>query len=129
MIYSGTFESVNNTRYRVDIKTGGNQRQELTLSGSPFVTQMDQSDDIIYTPAKYQTATVGFITPDYNLDIYSPAAQGTKVELYEIGNSDTLMWTGYVTPNLYDQGFSKHIEEVQVECIDALSTLQYFKYE
>lgn len=128
MIYSGTFESVNNTRYRVDIKTGGNQRQELTLSGSPFVTQMDQSDEIIYTPAKYQTATVGFITPDYNLDIYSPAAQGTKVELYEVGNSDTLMWTGYVTPNLYDQGFSKHIEEVQVECIDALSTLQYFKY-
>lgn len=128
MIYSGTFESVNNTRYRVDIKTGGNQIQELTLSGSPFVTQMDQSDDIIYTPAKYQTATVGFITPDYNLDIYSPAAQGTKVELYEVGNSDTLMWTGYVTPNLYDQGFSKHIEEVQVECIDALSTLQYFKY-
>ena len=114
MIYSGTFESVNNTRYRVDINTGGNQRQELTLSGSPFVTQMDQSDDIIYTPAKYQTATVGFITPDYNLDIYSPAAQGTKVELYEVGNSD--------------QGFSKHIEEVQVECIDALSTLQYFKY-
>ena len=128
MIYSGTFESVNNTRYRVDIKTGGNQRQELTLSGSPFVTQMDQSDEIIYTPAKYQTATVGFITPDYNLDIYSPAAQGTKVELYEVGNSDILMWTGYVTPNLYDQGFSKHIEEVQVECIDALSTLQYFKY-
>lgn len=128
MIYSGTFESVNNTRYRVDINTGGSQRQELTLSGSPFVTQMDQSDEIIYTPAKYQTATVGFITPDYNLDIYSPAAQGTKVELYEVGNSDTLMWTGYVTPNLYDQGFSKHIEEVQVECIDALSTLQYFKY-
>lgn len=128
MIYSGTFESVNNTRYRVDIKTGGNKRQELTLSGSPFVTQMDQSDEIIYTPAKYQTATVGFITPDYNLDIYSPAAQGTKVELYEVGNRDTLMWTGYVTPNLYDQGFSKHIEEVQVECIDALSTLQYFKY-
>lgn len=128
MIYSGTFESVNNTRYRVDIITEGSQRQELTLSGSPFVTEMDQSGDVIYTPAKYQTATVGFITPDYNLDIYSPAAQGTKVELYQVGNSDTLMWTGYVTPNLYDQGFSKHIEEVQVECIDALSTLQYFKY-
>lgn len=128
MIYSGTFESVNNTRYRVDIKTGGSQTQVLTLSGSPFVTQMDQSDDIIYTPAKYQTATVGFITPDYNLDIYSPAAQGTKVELYQLGYRDALVWTGYVTPNLYDQGFSKHIEEVQVECIDALSTLQYFKY-
>lgn len=128
MIYSGTFESVNNTRYRVDIITEGSQRQELTLSGSPFVTEMDQSGDVIYTPAKYQTATVGFITPDYNLDIYSPAAQGTKVELYKINNGNTLMWTGYVTPNLYDQGFSKHIEEVQVECIDALSTLQYFKY-
>ena len=130
MKYSGIFESVNNTRYRVDIITNGDssQSQELTLSGSPFVTEMDQSDKTIYTPVKYQGATVGFITPDYYLDIYSPGAQGTKVELYQMANTDQLLWTGYVTPNLYDQGFSKHIEEVEIECIDALSTLQYYKY-
>lgn len=88
---------------------------------------MDSSDDgILYKSAKYQTATVEIVTPDYNFDLYSPSAQGTKVELYK-GND--LEWTGYVTPNLYDMGFEKSIENIQVECIDALSTLQYYKYK
>lgn len=41
---------------------------------------------------------------------------------------DELMWTGYVTPNLYDQGFNEDREEISIEAIDALSSLQYYKY-
>ena len=40
-----------------------------------------------------------------------------------------MKWTGYVTPNLYDMGFDEDREEVEIECIDALSTLQYYKYQ
>ena len=42
--------------------------------------------------------------------------------------SGNMVWTGYVTPNLYDMGFEEEREEVEIECIDSLSTLQYFKY-
>lgn len=38
-------------------------------------------------------------------------------------------WTGFVTPNLYDMGFVTDKEEIEIECQDALSTLQYFKYK
>jgi len=42
---------------------------------------------------------------------------------------DTVVWTGYVTPNLYDMGFVEEREQIDIECIDALSTLQYIKYQ
>lgn len=42
--------------------------------------------------------------------------------------SGAVIWTGYTTPNLYDMGFVEEREEVEIECIDALSTLQYIKY-
>ena len=78
---------------------------------------MDDSDKIIYTPAKYQTATIEMVTKDYNFDIYSGEAQGTKIELYK-GNQ--LEWTGYATPNTYDQGFDSSLETVEINAIDAL---------
>ena len=102
MIYSGEFYDINKKLYKVVITTsqGGNQTRTVTLGGNPFVTEMDSDTKTIYSPAKYQAATVQIITPDYNFDIYSPKAQGTKVELLDA--YDTVVWTGYVTPNLYD---------------------------
>ena len=38
------------------------------------------------------------------------------------------VWLGYTTPNLYSQGYENPIEEIEVECIDGLSTLQYINY-
>ncbi len=81
--------------------------------------------DGIYKPAKYTGATVAIVTPSYHFDIYSGKAQGTKVELYK---GSSVEWTGYATPNLYDMGFTKYKETIEIECIDALSTLQYIKY-
>jgi hypothetical protein len=43
-------------------------------------------------------------------------------------NSGATVWVGYVTPNLYNMGFVEEREEVEIECIDGLSTLQYIKY-
>ena len=127
MIYSGEFADINNKIYKVTITTeSGSQTKSVTLGGSPFVTEMDSDDKTIYSPAKYQTATVSIITPDYNFDIYSGKAQGTKVELTD--EAGAVVWTGYVTPNLYDMGFVEEREEIEIECIDALSTLQYIKY-
>lgn len=126
MIYNGYFRDREDSKYTVRITTAnGNTAKEITLSGTPFVTEMNESDDTIYTPAKYQTATVEAISNDYMFDVYSGKAQDTKVELYK---DSELQWTGYATPNLYDVGFEKRREVIQIECQDALSTLQYFPY-
>ena len=126
MIYNGYFRDIKDSLYTVRITTeNGNVAKKVTLSDTPFVTEMDESNDTIYTPAKYQTGTIEVVNSDYMFDVYSGKAQGTKVELYK---ESELTWTGYATPNLYDQGFELVREKIQIECQDALSTLQYFPY-
>ena len=127
MIYKGYFRQLQtDDLYLVKITTeGSTQQEEILLGGSPFVTEMDDSDKTIYTPAKYQTATIEIVSKGYKFDIYSPKAQGTKIELLK---DNQIQWTGYATPNTYDQGFDSSLETIQIECIDALSTLQYIKF-
>lgn len=128
MIYNGYFRDIKkDSLYTVKITTPkGDTTKEITLSNSPFTTEMDSSKDIIYQPVKYQTATIEAISGDYMFDIFSGKAQEVKTELYK---GDDVVWTGYVRPNLYDMGFEKSREVIQIECQDALSTLQYFPYK
>ena len=127
MLYKGYFRQVKtDDLFTVKITTeGSTQQEEILLGGSPFVTEMDDSDKTIYTPAKYQTATIEIVSKGYKFDIYSPKAQGTKIELLK---DNQIQWTGYATPNTYDQGFDSSLETIQIECIDGLSTLQYIKF-
>lgn len=127
MIYNGYFrQKKTDTLYTVRITTSdGTTSKEITLGGSPFVTEMDESNDTLYEPVKYQTATIEVVTADYMFDIYSSKAQDTKVEL--ISNNE-VQWVGYVRPNLFDMGFEKRRETIDIECSDALATLQYIPY-
>ena len=127
MKYFSQFKDVNDQLYTVNIITDGDgsTTKEFTLGGSPFTTEMDNSDKIIYKPCKYQSATIEMVSQDYNFDIYSPTAQGTKVQLLK---DSEIVWTGFITPNLYDQGFNEFRETISLEAIDGLSTLQYYKY-
>ena len=127
MKYFSQFKDVNDQLYTVNIITNGDgsTTKEFTLGGSPFTTEMDNSDKIIYKPCKYQSATIEMVSQDYNFDIYSTTAQGTKVQLLK---DSEIVWTGFITPNLYDQGFNEFRETISLEAIDGLSTLQYYKY-
>lgn len=127
MKYFSQFKDVNDQLYTVNIITNGDgsTTKEFTLGGSPFTTEMDNSDKIIYKPCKYQSATIEMVSQDYNFDIYSSTAQGTKVQLLK---DSEIVWAGFITPNLYDQGFNEFRETISLEAIDGLSTLQYYKY-
>lgn len=128
MIYNGYFRETNtDDLYTVRLTTsdGKSQSKEITLGGDPFTTEMDASDDTIYKSVKYQTATTEIVTADYLFNLYSSRSQDTKVELLK---GDVVQWVGYVRPNLYDMGFEKHREKIQIECGDGLSTLQYLPY-
>ena len=127
MKYFSQFKDVNDQLYTVNIITDGDgsTAKEFTLGGSPFTTEMDNSDKIIYKPCKYQSATIEMVSQDYNFDIYSSTAQGTIVQLLK---GSEIVWAGFITPNLYDQGFNEFRETIALEAIDGLSTLQYYKY-
>lgn len=97
----------------------------LTLSGEPFTTSTSEGKTL-YEPVRYEAATVNIIVGDYLFDLYAAKAQSTKAELLDADGS--VLWTGYVNPTIYQQGFCQEREQVSLDCSCALSSLQYLKH-
>ena len=132
MIYSGGFNDKDEKPYQLSIEVDDGSSEEVTdllFSDVPFKTDMDNSDDTIFKPVKYQSGTIGLLAfeDNYMFNIYNATAKHSKVILKD--NAGIVKWIGYVTPSLYNIGYEARYENLDVDCIDGLSILQYFKYE
>ena len=128
MKYVGKFRDKKDALHTVTITTkDGTGTKTIVLCTSPFVEELEGSDNSIFKPCKYSSATVRVLTCDYMFDVFQSKAQGVSVVL--TNEKGDVEWTGFVTPNLYDMGFESDKEELEIECQDALSSLQYFKYK
>lgn len=128
--YLGTFTDIDKHPYYVTMTTSGSGQVFLNfVNETPFETEMDTSGDILYEPIKRQSGTLHILTDnlsDYKFDLYSPTAKNTKVI---INNEDSKrVFAGYVTPSMYDIAFTHEREELDIDLIDGLSILQYYKY-
>ncbi len=126
-MYTAQFRDINGDLFTLTIGNSG-ETLPLRLGGTPFTTSMGQSDDTLYKPVKSQAATIGLIaqTDDYYFGLYTGDAHGNKVTLTD--STGTIRWVGYVTPSLYSIGYTRYLEELSVDCIDGLATLQYYRY-
>ena len=59
-------------------------------------------------------------------DLFTGKAKGTKCNIYKDG---VIYWLGYVTPNIYSQPYNENKFELEVECYDGISVLEYINYE
>lgn len=130
--YRGFFQDINKVNYKVEFFHGDNyQWKELTLGGEPVTIEFENSDDILYKPVKLSGATISVITSDvdeYYFDLYSTNAKECKVTVSSGTNYSSIRWKGYVEPSLYTQGFECQNEEIEINCLDGLSILKYYKY-
>lgn len=124
-MYQGKFADIRDNKYTVNIGSGN--VQQITLLATPFTVEYETSEDNMFKPYKCSTATIGVLASDYMFDLYSSTPHQNQVQLLD--GSNNVLWTGYLTPNLYDMGYTKVKEELELEAMDALSTLQYFDYE
>ena len=101
---------------------------DITLAGESPVVVSYSTSETLYEPLRTSICTVRVVSSNYLMNLYSGKAQGTQVVLR---NEDrgSVEWCGYLQPNLYNQGYSSEIEEIEFEASDCLSTLQYLKYE
>ena len=131
MKYQGTFLDVNGGYHTLVIGSAGDT-VDLKFGASPFVTSMAESD-MLYTPVKCQAGTIGLVAvgTNYMFGLYTGDAHGMPVTLYsgQVVNPATIEWVGYVTPSLYDIGYTKYLEELDVDCVDGLATLESYKYK
>lgn len=127
MIYQGRFKDRFEQDYTVKITTDdGSPRVNLiTLGTPPFTTSIDSEGDTLYKTAKYQSATITYVSKNEYFNMYAAKAQQNKVELFK---DNKIEWVGYIEPNAYNQDYEGYETSVELNAIDALSTLQYFKY-
>ena len=128
------------TDWRNNSQTVG---EELVLNDSPFTVEYSVEDDI-YKPYKCSTATIGILQEEFNYSFNSATNNNVLVKLLKYKNDGTqedlslmasdnihftVEWIGFATPNAYSQSYESYYDEFDLECQDALSTLQYYKYE
>lgn len=130
MRYYGEFLDINKIPYRVDFHVSDgayNSVREVTLGADPFVTTMDDGGKTIYNPIKLTGATINIITGNYYFNLYNQTSTNVGVTLTRT-DTNAIMFKGYVTPNMYDQGFVNQREEISIECVDCLSVLENINY-
>ena len=128
--YKGYFKSMDGVLYSVAFITNPNYDSygEITLAGESPVVVSYTDNGTLYEPVRTSTCTVKVVSTQYLMNLYTGKAQGTQVILRN-EDDGTIEWCGYLQPNLYNQGYSSEIEEIEFEASDCISTLQYLKYE
>lgn len=123
--YTAEFTSINNIDYKIEITSKtGTANKTVILGESPFVVTASDNDSI-YEPVKTTGATITILTRDLPTDVYSGSSLGTSVK---VTSGSDVIWTGYLTPCAYSQGFDNPLEELELECVDGLSVLQEIPY-
>ena len=126
LIYYIPFTNVDGESYEVQIKADGASVTPVELTGGtpPFVVDVDDND-FLYNPTRFSGATLKLIGSDYLQSLFSTQYQKYKVNLTK---DNTVVWTGFITPELYSQDYDNSLFELEIECISALSTLEYIDF-
>lgn len=127
MKYEGRFRTLKDEMIQVVIITNNDVSQEKEIffaDESPVM--ISQSSDGIFSPIKSRSCTIKLVTKAVYFDIYSGSSHGTSVAVNNLTNSECLFY-GYVTPCQYNQPYLYN-NEIEIEAVDAISTLQDFKY-
>ncbi len=102
------------------------QVTELTGSGeAPFSIEI-ADDDFLYVPVRFSTATIRVVGTDYLQSLYSTGYRQYRVIFKRSG---VVTWCGFIKPELYTQDYSSTIFELELECISAMSVLEYIDYK
>lgn len=125
--YRIPFRDCKNTSYEVRIYRNGYTGEVKELTGAPSCFVVSGTDeDFIYTPVRTSTATISVLDSDLLLDLYSINNQYAPVKFYKDG---VLEWTGYIKPEQFTQPYVPTAQNVSVECVSALATLEHIEYK
>lgn len=127
-LYSLPFQSRKGVDYLIEVQKEGYDGAIFELTGSselPFSVEIE-SEDFLYTPTRFSTGTIRIVGSDYLQQLYSTAYQQHRVLLKRNGN---IAWCGFVRPELYTQDYSSDLFELEIECISAMSVLEFINYK
>lgn len=121
------FATLDNVPCVVEIEKDGyiGRVTELMPASSPFTVEIED-EEFLYTPTRFSTATIRVVGNDYLQSLFSIAYQQYRVIFKKNG---IVTWCGFIKPELYTQDYSSTIFELQLECMSAMSTLEFIDYK
>lgn len=133
MLLFGEFRNINNELIKVQILTNQSDKVKkevsrengLWFSSDPIHIETDISDT--FETLIRKSCTINLITNGYmGAELFADNSRSAEVT---ITKEDEVIFFGFLEANTFDQPFAKPLEEFSLNCIDALSTLQYYKYK
>ena len=126
LIYTIPFASLEEVSYVVKIEKEGydGESTELVAGANPFVVEIS-NEEFLYTPSRFSTATIEVVGSDYLRTMFSTDYKQFRVTLERNG---VVEWCGYVKPELYTQDYSSNLFSLEIECMSAMSVLEYLDY-
>lgn len=127
LVYTLPFASKDGRAYEVKIEREGYTGESKELKGqtSPFTVTID-SEEFIYTPTRFSTATLAIFGGDYLQDLFSTDYRMHRITLYADGIT---VWCGFIKPELYTQEYSSDKFNLELNCYSAMSVLEYIEYK
>lgn len=102
----------------------GTEKADVYFSEDPAEIENEVNDTfdvLLRNSAKIRLLCGNLIT-----DIFSTSCRDAVVNIYK---NDTCIFAGYIEPQTLSQPYNDRWDELELNCIDALSALQYSKYK
>lgn len=127
MLYKGSFISKLGETVETEIVTGGDRASEIVVgegslyfpADDPVTVESSVNDS--FDHILRNSATIRLQTREFLPDIFS-AGLDSRVRVWKGGRC---VFSGFIEPQAYSQGYNELYDELEVSCIDALSALQY----
>lgn len=133
MYIHGSFLSQQGDTITVHIVTGndrtqtieiGTEKADVYFSDDPAEIENEVNDTfdvLLRNSAKIRLLCGNLIT-----DLFSTSCRDAVVNIYK---NDTCIFAGFIEPQTLSQPYNNRWDELELNCIDALSALQYNKYK
>ena len=131
MIITGQFNDIDNNLVTVQISKSDGVNSTVTIgenglffAGDPITIETDMEST--FSTLIRKSCTINLLTKQYIGDtLWAANANNIKVE---ISKGNNVIFNGFVEPNTYSQPYVS-LDEFSINCIDALSALQYYNYK
>lgn len=133
MYIHGSFLSQQGDTITVHIVTGndrtqtieiGTEKADVYFSENPAEIENEVNDtfDVLLR----NSAKIRLLCGNLIKDLFSTSCRDAVVNIYK---NDTCIFAGFIEPQTLSQPYNDRWDELELNCIDALSALQYSKYK
>ena len=133
MYIHGSFLSQQSDTITVHIVTGndrtqtieiGTEKTDVYFSEDPAEIENEVNDtfDVLLR----NSAKIRLLCGNLIKDLFSTSCRDAVVNIYK---NDTCIFAGFIEPQTLSQPYNDRWDELELNCIDALSALQYSKYK